>query len=168
VIEALNDEELNMEYRIECALFLFYGNDELKTPKKVIDSLKDIQTAISEMMKIINLGEEVTEQEIKPRLMDWQHDFPQIAPAISRVLGYSVRDSQKWTHWYDFVGAYMEIGGDCTWATVISIRDKKQKHKKLEKWEEEFCREHPDLVNLPVKFTKEEEEFLSLFEQKGV
>ena len=28
VISALNDEELEMEQRVECALFQFYGNDE--------------------------------------------------------------------------------------------------------------------------------------------
>ena len=57
----------------------------------------------------------------------------------------------------------MEIG-ECTFATIVSIRAKKQKGKKLEKWEEEFYRENYDKVNLPQKLTKEEEEFLSLFE----
>ena len=67
VISALNDEELEMEYRIECALFIFYED---------LTGLKDIQTAITEMMKIINLGEEVKEeQQHKPQLMDWEHDF---------------------------------------------------------------------------------------------
>ena len=31
VIKALNDEDLDMQYRIQCALFIFYGNDELDT-----------------------------------------------------------------------------------------------------------------------------------------
>ena len=40
----MNDEELEMEYRIECALFIFYED---------LTGLKDIQIAITEMMKII-------------------------------------------------------------------------------------------------------------------
>ena len=36
VIKALNDEDLDMQYRIQCALFIFYGNDELNTQEKVL------------------------------------------------------------------------------------------------------------------------------------
>lgn len=148
---ALNDEELEMEHRIECALFIFYED---------LTGLKDIQTAITEMMKIINLGEETTEEEQqKPQLMDWEHDFPQLAPPISRVLGYSVRDANRYTHWWDFIGAYMEIG-ECTFANIISIRNKRMKGKKLEDWEREFYRENKKMVDLPHKLTDEEKEWL--------
>ena len=152
VISALNDEELEMKYRIECALFIFYED---------LTGLKDIQTAITEMMKIINLGEETTEEEQhKPQLMDWEHDFTQLAPPISRTLGYSVRDAKNYTHWYDFIGAYMEIG-ECTFSNIVSIREKKIKGKKLEKYEQEFYRENRKLIDLPHKLTAEEEEFLN-------
>ena len=48
------------------------------------------------MLKIINVGEEEenNNEPPKPQLMDWEHDFTQIAPPISRTLGYSVRDPQ--------------------------------------------------------------------------
>ena len=151
VISALNDEELEMEYRIECALFIFYED---------LTGLTDIQTAITEMMKTINLGEQTTEEEQhKPQLMDWEHDFTQLAPPISRVLGYSVRDAKNYTHWYDFIGAYMEIG-ECTFSNIITIRSKKQKDKPLEKWEQEFYRENKKMVDLPQNLTEEEKEWL--------
>lgn len=151
VISALNDDELTGDQKIQCALIIFYEN---------ISEIENIECAISEMFKIINCGENQESQENKPRLMDWEHDFPQIAPPVSRVLGYSVRDPQKWTHWYDFVGAYMEIGGECTFSTIISIRSKRAKGKKLEKWEEEYLRENRKMVELPKKFTTEEKDFL--------
>ena len=150
VISALNDEELEMEHRIECALFIFYED---------LTGLKDIQTAIIEMMKIINLGEEETYEEHKPKLMDWEHDFTQLAPPISRTLGYSVRDAKNYTHWYDFIGAYMEIG-ECTFANIISIRNKRMNGKKLEDWEQEFYRENKKIIDLPHKLTDEEQEWL--------
>ena len=159
VISALNDEDLEMEYRVECALFQFYGNDELDTIEKVLSSLNDIQTAVLEMMKIINLGKEITEEENKPKLMDWEHDFTQLAPPISRVLGYSVRDANHYTHWWDFVGAYMEIG-ECSWANIVSIRSKRIKGKSLDKWEREFYNENRKLIDLPHKLTDEEQEWL--------
>ena len=159
VISSLNDEELEMESRVECALFQFYGIDELDTVEIVLTSLNDIQTAIVEMMKIINLGKEETNEEHNPKLMDWEHDYLQLAPAISRTLGYSVRDESRYTHWYDFIGAYMEIG-DCTFANIISIRNKRIKGKKLETWEQEFYKENKKIIDLPHKLTDEEQEWL--------
>ena len=156
VINALQDEELTMAQRVKCALFIFY--------EEPIDPQNNEQ-AIDKMLEIIKSGEE-TERDA-PILMDWNKDFRLIAPPISKVLGYSVRSPEQYTHWQDFVGAYMEIPSECIWATVVTIRAKKQKNKKLEKWEEEFCREHHEWISLPIKFTQEEEEFFSIFEQKG-
>lgn len=151
VIEALNDNELEMENRIRCALYIFY--EDLK-------GCTDFETAVKEMMKIINNGEEETEEQPnKPQIMDWKHDFTQLAPPISRVLGYSVRDANHYTHWWDFIGAYMEIG-ECTFSNVISIRSKKQKGKKLEAWEQEFYRENKKMVDLPQNLTEEEKDWL--------
>ena len=152
VICALNDNELTDEEKIKCALFIFYED---------ISEIDDFDTAIKEMFRIINGGEEQEEsQEQKPQLMDWEHDFSQLAPPISRVLGYDVRTPNKYTHWYSFLGGYMEIG-ECTFSTIVSIRSKRAKGKKLDKWEEEYIREHRKMVELPRKLTAEEEEFLN-------
>lgn len=153
VIEALNDEELPMENRMHCALFIFY--EDLK-------GCTDMQAAAQEMMKIINLGEDCEEEKEetqKPKLMDWGQDFQQLAPPISRVLGYSVRSAKQYTHWWDFVGAYMEIG-ECTFATIVSIRSKRMKGKPLEKWEQDFYKENKKLIDLKQNLTEEEKEWL--------
>ena len=152
VICALNDNELTDEEKIKCALFIFYED---------ISTIDDFETAIKEMFRIINGGEEEDEsQEQKPQLMDWQHDFSQLAPPISRVLGYDVRTPDKYTHWYSFIGGYMEIG-ECTFSTIVSIRSKRAKGKKLDNWEQEYIREHRKMVELPQKLTAEEQEFLN-------
>ena len=151
VICALNDNELTEEEKVKCALFIFYED---------ISAIDDFDTAIKEMFRIIN-GDEEEEQnnENKPKLMDWEHDFQQIAPPISRVLGYDVRTPDKYTHWYSFLGGYMEIG-ECTFSTIVSIRSKRAKGKKLDRWEEEYIREHRKMVELPRRLTAEEQEFL--------
>ena len=113
------------------------------------------------MMKIINLGEDAEkEQHNAPRLMDWEHDFNQLAPPINRVLGYSIRDANHYTHWYDFVGAYTEIGGECTFATIISIRSKRAKGKKLDEGERQFYNENKKLIDLPQNLTEDEKGWL--------
>ena len=161
VIKALNDEDLDMQYRIQCALFIFYGNDELDTKEKVLKAFKtkeNTQIAIDEMTKIISLGEE-KEQDDKPQIMDWEHDFSHIAPPINRVLGYSVRDESNYTHFWDFIGAYQEIR-ECSWANIVSVRSKRMKGKPLDKWEREFYNENRKLIDLPHKLTDEEQEWL--------
>lgn len=159
--EALNDFELEEENRIECALIIFY--EEFDTIEDIYYNLSkdELVVAIKEMFKIMNCGEDEPEQDQKkPRLMDWKHDFKYIAPAVSRVLGYDIRTPEKFTHFWTFMGAYMEIG-ECTWSTIISIRKKKAYGKKLEKWEQDFYRENKKDVDLPQKITAEEEEWLN-------
>lgn len=92
----------------------------------------------------------------KPRLMDWEQDAPVIVPAVNKVCGKDVR-SVKYMHWWTFFGYYMEIG-ECTLATIVSIRDKKRRGKKLEKWEQEFYRNNKKLVDLKTKKIERSEE----------
>lgn len=150
------DEELDLDMKHRLALTIFYEN-----PK----SIKNIEEAVKKMLQIIdyNATDEnntsTTNKMPSQRLMSWEKDFPLIAPPVSRILGYDIRDPNKYTHWYSFMGAYLEIG-DCLWSTVISIRYKRLKGKKLESWEKEFCREHKELVYMPVQLTDDEKEFL--------
>lgn len=92
----------------------------------------------------------------KPRLIDWEQDAPVIVPAVNKVCGKDVR-SVKYMHWWTFFGYYMEIG-ECTLATIVSIRDKKRRGKKLEKWEQEFYRNNKKLVDLKTKKIERSEE----------
>ncbi len=159
-IYALNYEELDIGYRVESALLIFY--DAFNSREDLFKLSKEqYEAAVREMLKIINNGELETDQnnEHKPQLMDWEHDFRYLAPPISRVLGYSVRDKNTYTHWYDFIGAYMEIG-DCTFANIVSIRNKRLKGKKLEEHEREFYREYKKMIDLPLNLTDEEREWL--------
>lgn len=151
VISALNDNELDDESKIKCSLYIFYEN---------VEEIEDFRVAFEEMIKIINLGDENDEKEQqKPKIMDWEHDFNNVAPPISRVLGYSVRNKDNYTHWYDFIGAYMEIG-DCYFAQIVSIRSKKRKGKKLDEQERQFYKEHKKEIDLPTELTEEERAWL--------
>lgn len=151
VIGALNDEELDTQEKLQCALFIFYED---------ISSCVNLEEAVKQMFYIINNGEDDDEQDApKPHLMDWHHDFKQLAPPISRTLGYDVRTPDTYTHWWSFISAYMEIG-ECTFSTIVTIRNKKQKGIRLEKWEEEFYRQNRKAVNLPQQLTAEEQAFL--------
>lgn len=92
----------------------------------------------------------------KPRLMDWEQDAPIIVPAVNKMCNFDVR-SVKYMHWWTFFGYYMEIG-ECMLSTVVSIRDKKRRGKKLEKWEQEFYRNNKHIVDLRTRKAERSEE----------
>lgn len=92
----------------------------------------------------------------KPRLMDWEQDAPIIVPAVNKVCKFDVR-SVEYMHWWTFFGYYMEIG-ESMLSTVVSIRDKKRRGKKLEKWEQEFYKNNKKLIVLKSKKVERSEE----------
>ena len=115
----------------------------------------DYQKASEKAIDFIDCG--IKDDGIpKPRLMDWEQDAPIIVPAINKVCNFDVR-SVRYMHWWTFFGYYMEIG-ECMLATVVSIRDKKRRGKKMEKWEQEFYRNNKHIVDLKAKKTERSEE----------
>lgn len=150
VICALNDSELTEEEKIKTALYVFYED---------ISECSDMEKAVKEMFKIISYGDDSDDpKEEKQPLMNWEHDFKMLVAPINRVLGYEIR-SVDYLHWYTFLSGYFEIG-ECQFQTVVSIRSKRAKGKKLEDWERDFYKENKKLVDLPQKLTEEEKEWL--------
>lgn len=81
-----------------------------------------------------------------PRLMDWQQDAPLIAAGISKAAGQDVR-ALPYLHWWSFLSWFDAIG-EGTFATVVALRDKLRRGKKLEPWELDFYRTHRAVVDL--------------------
>lgn len=150
------DKSLDIITQHQTACIIFY-----KEPFKI----RNYEEAVKQMTRIIDCcrEDEISEsipQEQPGRLMSWGKDFRFIAPAVSRILGYDVRTPGKYTHWWTFIGAFMEIG-ECTWSTFVSIRKKKLRGQKLEEWEQKVYRENKNHIDLPQNFTEEEEEWLN-------
>ena len=95
-----------------------------------------------------------------PSLVSWQQDFPLLVGPVNHVLGAECR-SKPYLHWYTFLAAYMEIPPDSVFAQTLRIREKLRSGKKLEKYEREFYRRNPDLVDPPKALTTAEKDLLS-------
>ena len=156
-LDCYEDNNLDLITQHQSAMIIFY-----KEPQKI----KNVEEAVKQMIRVIDcqseeeFAENSTEQiELQPRLMSWKKDFKFIAPAVSRVLGYDVRTPDKFTHWWSFYGAFLEIG-ECYWQTIISIRKKKMQGQKLEEWEQKIYRENKKDIDLPQNLTDEEKEWL--------
>lgn len=149
VFTALNDYELLKEDKyVQCGviLSLFYEDYE-SIP------IEHWQEALDHMKEFIDMG--IEESKNKTKLMDWDKDAPLIIPPINKILGYEIRE-QRYTHWWTFLGAYMNIG-ECLFSNIINIRQKKAKGKKLEKYEQEFYSANKALIDLNVSNRSQEE-----------
>ena len=143
VFAMLNEPNLLEAERVVLALDLFYTDDCYKI---------NIETAIKEMFDFISQTDEETrlkENHNKKPLYDWEQDFNIIVPPVNKILGYDVR-GKDYIHWWTFLSAFMEIG-ECTFHTYVSIRDKLNRSKKLEKWEERILKENRDKIILKQK-----------------
>lgn len=164
VNEALSDNEESQEYRLHCAMHIFFEDfEEMPDPltANTQDEIMIIQEAINRIIEVLRLGEPPEDEtdKIKPKVMDWKKDFHLIAPAVNRVLGYDVRDPDKYTHWYTLVGAFGEIG-DCYFAQIMNIRQKRLKGKALDEQDRQFYKEHKKDVDLSTELSEEEREWL--------
>lgn len=130
---ALTDVELTNQERIMASLMIFYD-----TP---IDSIVDLEEAAKKMVDFISVGDGDQEGPKRPKLIDWQDDAAIIVSGVNNVLKREIR-ADEYMHWWTFMSAYMSIG-DSTLATVVGIRDKLARNKKLEKHEREFKANNP-------------------------
>lgn len=147
LLAVLEDPELDDAERALIALEIFYDDFDEIHPT-------DYREACESLMWFVGGGDAPAKQQ-KRKLADWKQDAPIIIPAVNRVLGYECRSAEH-VHWWTFLGAYMEVG-DCLFAQVVAIRNKKSKGKKLEKHEEAFYRENRSLVDFQVERTEAEQ-----------
>ena len=90
------------------------------------------------------------------KMIDWKQDEGIIFPAINKVAGYEIRMPDKNLHFWSFLGLFGEIG-EGLFSTVMQIRQKKAKNKKLEKWEDEFYRNNRELIDIKTKYSEEQQ-----------
>lgn len=148
ILKYFSDPEYEPDEKWEICLDIMYEDFE-----HMPQALKS--EATQKAVEFIDMGIK-DDGRRKPHTMDWEHDAPVIIPSVNRVLGKEIR-ALEYLHWWTFLGAYMEIG-ESLFSQILSIRQKKAKGKKLEKWEQEFYRENKDLIDLKVKVERSEEE----------
>lgn len=132
-IAAMQDNELLEDgpfgnERALLALEIFYEN-----PKKITD----IQKAIDNMLDFISAGQPPQTSKAE-KLFDWQKDKMLIVGALSETAGFPIME-REYLHWWSFVAYFNQIG-EGGFATVVSIRSKMMKNKRLEKWEDDFVK----------------------------
>lgn len=142
----LNDRELTRQERVFSCLIIFFEDFE-----SIDDTtqLGDLNVAVREMFKFFNCGQEDKSPKNSPRLIDWEKDSQMVASGINNVAKKEIR-LEPYVHWWTFMGYYMAIG-ESTLSTVVGIRNKIAKGKKLEKYEQDFRRDNPQYFNIDLR-----------------
>lgn len=152
ILTALTDNELDDQDKAEVALKIFYPDfDEMP--------VSDYQEALNQCFRFIDLGQDPKEQKKQPDIMSWEQDFTLYIAPINRIAGCEIR-ALEYLHWYSFVGYYQEIG-DCLFAQVVRIRNKKARGKALDKQDREFYKRNRDIIDLKTTYTDAENEILA-------
>lgn len=152
ILTALSDGDLDEQDKAEASLTIFY-------PEFSSMPASDYQEALNQCFRFIDHGQGAKTQGKQPAVMSWEQDFDMIISPVNRIAGCEVR-SLPYLHWWSFLSYYMEIG-DCLFAQVVAIRDKKARGKPLDKQEREFYRRNREMVDLKTTYTEAEQNLLA-------
>lgn len=151
---ALNDSELTESERIYASLIIFYEDfNDLEDLSEQDDRLSLL---VEKMFWFFNQGEGAVQSNTQNyRVIDWNKDSNLVCSAINHVANKEIR-SLEYLHWWTFMGYYTAIG-ECLLSTVVSIRYKTAKGKKLEKYERQFKQENPQYFNIDLRTAQQKE-----------
>ena len=138
IFEAFNDTALTNEEKAYICLARLYT-----APLPYYH----IEEAYNKAMWFMQGGDMPMSKPEETRMIDWKHDESMIIPAVSKVLGTVDVRSMPFLHWWTFLGSFGEVG-EGLFSTVLNIRQKKARGKKLTEGEQEFYCKNKNLCQL--------------------
>lgn len=137
-------------------IFSVFEADELTDQEKSLVFLRrmyvdfaaippaDYSAAYEAAIRFIEAGEHKAKPS--PRVIYWEKDEQMLFAAVNAAAGCEVRN-QPDMHWWTFLGHFQNIDAEGTYGTILRIRTKRKKHKKLEKYEQEFYRANAEIID---------------------
>lgn len=152
--------EIRTDYRNILRIFEAFADTDLSDKEKLLICLRrmfvhfdrisrdDYKDAYDQVCWFIGCGK--PEEKRPPvRSFNWIKDEPLVFPAVNKVAGMEVR-AVPYMHWWTFMGHFESIDSESLFGTVLSIRQKRARGKKLEKYEREFVQNNKALMSLDV------------------
>lgn len=150
IIKYLTDVRKSEYSRWMIALALFY-EEEIPAEHQ--------EEAAKFLSDFISYG--VPEDKPGPKLVDWDQDASLIVADVNKVAGKEIR-AEKYLHWWTFLSYFYGVG-EGQLSTVVGIRSKRAKGKKLDKWEQEYYRDNRKKVDFQAPDTPEKAEIKEYF-----
>lgn len=156
IVIAMNDENLtDRDKAYICMRRLFENMTDL--PKD------DYQEAYEKASDFIACG--MVGDRGSPNIVNWEKDQPLIFPEINKIAGCEVR-ALPYMHWWTFLGYFQSVDREGLWGSVLTIRQKRAKGKKLEKYEKEFMSANKSLISMKKQDRKKNRDPLkALFDE---
>lgn len=156
VFEAFQDPELYTEEKHIISIYLLFKDftcaDDVDA---AVEDGFDAEEAVRQISWFIAAGRPERDDKILPTY-SWSQDEQMIFAAVNKVAGTETRDL-PYLHWWTFLGYFNEVG-EGTFSFIVSIRDKLNNGKRLEKHEKEFLAKNRELVEIKPVLTQEEQE----------
>lgn len=143
IFRYMDDPDQPEYVRWRIALALFY---EGEIPEE------HQQEAMEYLAEFIACGEQGSKPT--PKLLDWEQDCQTIVADVNKVAGMEIR-AMPFLHWWTFMAWFNAIG-EGQLSTLVSIRDKLHRGKKLEKWERDYYQKNKSKVDLKKRYSAEE------------
>ncbi len=153
ILDAFNDPDLSWQEQYMVMLQILY---------KEVPGEEHIKEAIDKALWFLNLGEESSQVSSKP-VFSWEQDEQMIFAEVNKIAGREIR-LDEYMHFWTFMGFFQCIG-EGLFSTVISIRQKLNSHKKLDKTEKEFYKKNKQLVDLKKRVSTAEQQSIDLINQ---
>lgn len=157
IFEAMNDPNLSQQEKGYVMLDALIGIENITS--------QDAEEACKQCVWYLDGGVDYSNRRKRndPKVMDWKQDEQMLFSAVNHVAGKELR-TEKYIHWWTFLGYFNEIQ-DGLFSYVLNIRQKRAKHKKLDKSEKEYYKEHKDIIDIKKPETDEEKEYKKHLEE---
>lgn len=161
----LNDTELTEQERLYSALIIFYEDFNDLADFRGMDG-EVLTQLVQEMYNFMECGEHPM-HHMPFKALDWEKDGQMICSAVNKIAHTEVR-AVEYLHWWTFMGYFSEVG-ESVLSTVVGIRNKIKRGKKLEKYEKEFKAQNPHYFtwdSRTLEQKKDDEDILSLWNKE--
>ena len=171
------DVPINYDWRACLLTILAFESAELSGPEKqgiLLDNFypypdlypevaENVNIAIDRAVWFLNGGKPVKDSD-GDRVYSFEKDADFIFAGFRHTHGIDL--STESFHWWVFLALFMDLGGDTTFANLISLR-KRIKSGKASKEEKAVAREMGDLIELPSNevYSIEEMERIDQFDK---
>lgn len=154
--------KIRSDYRDILQIIAAFGDKELSDDEKAYVCLKRLFIAMESIPKsdyqdayeaaVTFIECHISDRKPSPKVVNWEKDEQLIFPAINKVAGMEVR-AVPYMHWWTFLGYFQSIDREDIWGFILTIRQKRAKGKKLEKYEKDFLNANRDICE--VEFREE-------------
>lgn len=154
--------KIRSDYRDILQIIAAFGDKELSDEEKAYVCLKRLFVAMESIPKsdyqdayeaaVTFIECHISDRKPSPKVVNWEKDEQLIFPAINKVAGMEVR-AVPYMHWWTFLGYFQSIDREDIWGFILTIRQRRAKGKKLEKYEKDFLNANRDICE--VEFREE-------------